>query len=220
MDQPGLTPAVHAGSLARTSEFQTAGVHASPTVQWTFTPPSHEIPRTSISTPVLVDQEVAFPGCSDGRLYALDTHDGAIRWTFATHDSDLDQEDVLAGDEIHPEVTGLCLNVAGGYAYAGSEAGVLSEVDLATGVERCRWILRDLLTDVELDEAYIGALTLADDRLVFAIGGGLSQIFVVLDRRTGALSKMDSSPAPSASKRSPCMRGWQSCSPPPTIREN
>jgi hypothetical protein len=33
MQQPPLTPAIHAGSLARTAEFQTAGVHAAPSVE-------------------------------------------------------------------------------------------------------------------------------------------------------------------------------------------
>jgi outer membrane protein assembly factor BamB len=145
-------------------------------MHWTFAPSSPEIPRTLIATPVLVHQEVAYVGCTDGRVYALDTHDGAVQWVFAS------------------QVTELCLDPAGRCAYVGSAAGVIYEIELTTGQELRRWIIRDLLTDVVLDEAYIGALTLAGHRLVFALGGGFSQLFVVLDRRTGALSLMDSSP--------------------------
>jgi hypothetical protein len=141
-----------------------------------------------------VDADAVYVGCDDGRVYALDTRSGDIRWAFATHDPDPDPEDALAGEEVHPEVSALCLDV-GGRAYVGSDAGALYEVELATGRELRRWILPDLLTEVD-DEPYIVALTLAGDHLVFAIGGGISQIFVVLDRRTAALSKMDYSPGP------------------------
>jgi outer membrane protein assembly factor BamB len=187
MQQPSLTPAIHAGSLARTSAFQTVGVYAPPTVQWSFTPPD-----TFFSTPTLVEQGVVYVGCDDGRVYALDTRTGGIRWAFATHDPDPDPEDVLYGEEVHPEVTELCLDVDGGYAYVGSIAGVLYEVDLATGRELRHWILPDLLPDETFeDDAYITALTLDGGRLLFAVGESFERVFTLLDRRTDALTILE-----------------------------
>jgi outer membrane protein assembly factor BamB len=180
MQQPSLTPAVHAGSLARTSAFQTAGVHAPPTPQWSFTPPD-----SFFSTPTLVDQGVAYVGCDDGRVYAIETATGTVRWTFATHDPDPDAD---PEEEAFPEVTELCLDVDGGHTYVGSIAGVLYEVDVATGRELRRWILPDLLPNETFDEPYITALTLDGDRLLFAVGESFNQVVILLDRRTSALT--------------------------------
>jgi outer membrane protein assembly factor BamB len=181
MQQPALTPAIHAGSLARTGAFQTAGVHATPSVLWSFTPPD-----ALFATPALVDQGTIYIGCDDGRVYAIETATGTVRWTFATHDPDPDAD---PEEEAFPEVTELCLDVESGYAYVGSIVGVLYEVDLATGGELRRWILPELLSAVTFEgDAYITALTREGEHLLFAVGESFDQVFTVLDRRTGALT--------------------------------
>jgi outer membrane protein assembly factor BamB len=183
MPQPVGTPAIHGGCLARTSAFQATGVHTPPTVQWSFTPPD-----TLFTTPALVAQSVVAIGCDDGRAYALEAATGTLRCTFATHDPDPDAD---PEEEAFPEVTELCLDAEGGFACVGSTAGVLYEVDLATGGELRRWILPELLPEETFDEPYISALTLDGDRLLFAVGESLNQVFTVLDRRTNQITVLD-----------------------------
>src|SRR5262245_54958562 len=76
-----MTTAISGGSLARTSEYHTRGIHTTPHLHWTFTPSS------AISCPVVVDQGIVYLGSSDGSFSAIEANSGALLWQRALSSS-------------------------------------------------------------------------------------------------------------------------------------
>ena len=97
--------------------YEAKGVHGFRPRNQTFPDPFD----TYLSSPVVVGDSVYF-GSGDGRLYAVSTSDGSLRWTFE------------AKDVIHASPA-----YADGVLYVGSWDSFLYAVDAKTGRERWRF---------------------------------------------------------------------------------
>jgi len=156
--------AIIAGSLARTYEYRTAGVAASPQVRWTF--PA----RQDISCAVLLEHGIVYIGDKEGYFSAIDAQTGEIRWSFATSwargNHQPNWRDPAAG------VTASCL--AGRFGYAACATGTLYELDLHTGqAQRC-WF--DEAQHSGHDNRTIRALAICNNLLLVSKEGTIEGI--------------------------------------------
>lgn len=135
MEENIPTPAVFAGSLARTFEYRTQGVHTTPHVHWTFTTPG------TISCPVLVDQGVIYLADEQGYFSALDARSGDLLWSFQTATTK------VFGRTIG--ITATCLTETLGYIAAAEK--MLYELDLKTGQVVRSWELSELAKKGNID---------------------------------------------------------------------
>lgn len=183
--------AIYGGNLARTFEYRTTGVHATPHLHWSF--PLQE--GATISCPVLVAENVVYVGDSAGFFSAIDARSGDLLWCFAT-DWTLDEEknddlDVREKKEI-PGVTAFCL--AGRLGYVASVYHTLYEVDLSNGQALRSWNGEALgIGPYEIEEILfsdhddITLLLFSDQRIWF---NGLWDWTFRLDPATGSIDRV------------------------------
>jgi outer membrane protein assembly factor BamB len=130
MDMETPTATVYAGSLARTYEYQTAGVPTTPRLRWSFAVK----PGAHLTCPTLVSQDRVYIADSAGYVSALDAHSGDLVWSFPT-DWVENPENL---DWFYLEgVTAFCLD--GALGYVTSAHGTLYELDLPTGKALRSW---------------------------------------------------------------------------------
>ena len=117
--------AIYGGNLARTFEYRTTGVHATPHLHWSFSLQE----GVTVSCPVLVAEGVVYVGDSAGFFSAIDARSGDLLWCFATDWVQDGGEPV--GADASTGVTAFCL--AGRVGYVASACQTLYEVDLSNG---------------------------------------------------------------------------------------
>lgn len=125
MDETIPTPAIFAGSLARTFEYHTAGVHYSPEIRWTWTAPGE------ITGPILINQGVVYLVDDHGSFSALEAASGKLLWSFQGFQGK------------YCEAV-MCIEGNRGYVATSSNHNLdgetnLFEVDLSTGHLLCSW---------------------------------------------------------------------------------
>lgn len=188
------TPAVFAGSLARTFEYRTAGVHSAPQVRWTF-PTSG-----AISCPVLSDQGVMYVADTQGSYSAIEATSGDLLWRFQ--------------DDNANSVSAVCLDETTCYLGfdVGEEADVpmLVELDLETGELRRSWTSRQCVDETNLDNfdpdmgVSVEHLMIKEDLIITSAYGPI----MVLHRSTGTVKQSNE-----------CLTGWNS-GVAPTVAQN
>lgn len=166
--------AIYGGNLARTFEYRTTGVHATPHLHWSF--PLRE--GATISCPVLVAENVVYVGDSAGFFSALDARSGDLLWCFAT-DWALDE----GTDDLRYTSTGVtafCL--AGRVGYVASRYHTLYEVDLSNGQAIRSWDKEALRMRISCE---ISSLLFYDQLVWYPSGdGSVSR----LDPATGSIA--------------------------------
>ena len=130
------------------------------------------------ATPVIADG-VAYVGSYDGKLYAIDLHTGALRWTYATGAAVLEPN-----LKIPLGITGSAA-VIGDTLYVGDAAATVHAVDVATG--NARWATK---TDNQPQASIWSSPVVSKGKLYIGVASVAKEVrfrgsVVALDAATG-----------------------------------